>query len=460
MKLLKGVAAFACVVAIAWVSYGLFASPKEASLEPAAGDPNQPMPVKVATISPQEVQLWHTFSGKLVAVDTVDIRPRVGGAINKIYFQPGDIVEKDAPLFLIDPRPYQAEVNRAAAALSVARTQALLAKSEAERSQRLIKENALSQREFDERQNNNRVAQANIQAADATLQQAKLNLTYATILSPIRGKISRAEITQGNLVDPASPQILATVVSVDDIYADFDIDEQTYLKNVRQKAETENADAQKPVQLVLNADQSVVYEGRIVAFDNKLDASAGTIRARAIFTNKDQALVPGMFADIRLGSADKSQAILIPDRVISTDQDKKVVYVVDDKNIVTYRPVKLGQTIGSMRVVEEGLNAGERIIVKGVQRLRPGMPVVPEEVSLTDEKAEVPQAPVAEEKPAAETQIEPVATEQKPAEEQAAAPASEITQEAVPATQVETPAETVAPQEEKTPEAMPAPAAQ
>lgn len=439
MKLLKGVAAAVVIVTIAWVSYGLFAAPKEAAVEPAAGGEmggGQPMPVKVATLTSQEVQLWHTFSGKLVAVDTVDIRPRVGGTIDKIYFQPGEIVEKDAPLFLIDPRPYQAEVNRLAAALTVAQTQAVLANSEAERSQRLIKENALSQREFDERQNNKRVAQANITAANAALQQAKLNLTYATITSPIRGKISRAEITQGNLVDPASPQILTTVVSIDAIYADFDIDEPTYLKSVRQKSDAEGLAPQTPVQLVLSADQSVVYDGKIVAFDNQLDSNAGTIRARAIFDNKDQALIPGMFAEIRLGNAEKQQAVLIPDRIVNTDQDKKFVYAIDDKSNVAYRPVKLGQTVNGLRVVEEGLAAGDRVVVKGIQRLRPGMPVAPTEVPLIDNDNAADQPPEAVADTAAKPEAnDTAAPELKPADEVAPenTPAiSEPTAEAMP----------------------------
>ncbi len=462
MKFLKSVVAIVFIGAIAWVSYGLFmSSPKEAGVEPAAGGDmgpaggGQPMPVKVATLAPKEVQLWYSFSGKLVAVDMVDIRPRVGGAIDKVFFQPGEIVEKDAPLFLIDPRPYHAEVNRLAAALTVAQTQAVLAGSEAARAQRLIKENALSRREFDERQNANRVAAANIKAANAALQQAKLNLTYATITSPIRGKISRAEITQGNLVDPASPQILATVVSVDAIYADFDIDEQTYLKNVRQKATTD-AGAQIPVQLVLSADQSVVYDGVIVAYDNKLDSTAGTIRARAIFDNTDQALVPGMFADIRLGNAEKTQAITIPDRIVSTDQDKKFVYTVDDKNMVAYRPVKLGMTVDGQRVVLEGLNPGERVIVTGLQRLRPGMPVAPQEVPLMTEEAPAAGAMGAPPAPEADPSAAPEAAAEAFAPIEAIAPTKEESQEtpaAMPATASEP---TPSPESETTPETAPA----
>lgn len=401
----------ACLVAAAIWSYAHFSTDAStvADMEPAAGPQEgaqegqqQAMPITTSVLESQNVQQWHSFSGTLVAVDMVDIRPRVGGAIEKIYFEPGAIIEAGTPLFLIDPRPYQAEVNRQSAALASARALASLAKSESARAQRLIKENAIAQRDFDSRQNALSVAQAAVKSAEAALQQANLNLDFATIKAPVTGKISRAEITEGNLMDAgASAPILASLVSMDPIYADFDVDEQTYLANVRLPVGDDGNGGSIPVELALNSDiTGNAYQGRIVSFDNKLDSSAGTIRARAIFDNPGNRLVPGMFAKIRLGSASTIDAILIPDRVINTDQDKKFVYTVNAEGKAEYRLVKLGGTINGMRVVESGLESGERIIVNGLMRVRPGMDVQPQDVPLTETPAKDATAKPSEDAPA------------------------------------------------------------
>ncbi len=379
-----------CIVAILLVSVFVWktflgAAKPLHKIEPAAGAEKQDQitPVTVHTLASQEIQQWHNFSGKLVAVDRVDIRARVAGAIQKIYFQEGAQVKKGDPLFLIDPRPYAAEVNRQAAALASAEAQSSLALSESTRAERLVKDNAISRREYEMRSNAAKVAAAAVQSAQAALQQAKLNLGYATIVSPIEGKVGRAEITLGNLVDPAQGQILTEVVSTDPIYADFEIDEQTYLKNVRQTGED---NASLPVQLVINGDASVTYEGKVTAFDNKLDPTSGTIRVRALFANHDRALVPGMFVTVRMGSAEKRPVILISESIVNTDQDRKVVYLVDKDNKVEYRPVTLGSAVDGLRIVEEGLQDGDRVITKGLQRIRPGMSVQPQE--------ETPETPV------------------------------------------------------------------
>lgn len=370
---------FSIIATVALVWHLFLTTP--ANIEPAAGQAaaappvGQPMPVSVKTLALEDVQLWHEFSGKLVAVDKVDIRPRVGGAIEKIYFEPGSLVKKGQPLFLVDPRPYRAEVNRQMAAVASAKAQAALAESEASRAQRLIKDNAISIREYDARANNLKVASASIQSAEAALQQASLNLNYATITSPIDGKVGRAEVTVGNLIDPAQGVVLTEIVSVNSIYADFEIDEQTYLQNIRKTGDATAI----PVRLVISAADQVEYKGKIVSFDNKIDPSSGTIRVRAEFINHDGALVPGMFATVNIGSAEKAPSILISDRFVTTDQDKKVVYVVDKDNKVEYRPVKLGGIVNNMRVVETGLQAGDRIVVKGLQRVHPGMVVQPQE---------------------------------------------------------------------------------
>ncbi|HEY1095969.1 MAG TPA: efflux RND transporter periplasmic adaptor subunit [Alphaproteobacteria bacterium] len=384
---------------------------------PGAGMPQGPMPVKIMTLKAEPAQQWLEFSGTLVAVDTVEVRPRVNGAIQKIYFNPGDIVEKDEPLFLIDPRPYQAELDRAKAAQAAAQAQSVLSGTELDRAQRLIGENAISQRDLDERKNTQRVAEANKQSAAAAVQQASLNLQYATIRAPVRGKISRAEITVGNLVSPTTEKTLATIVSIDSIYADFDVDEHTYVKMIRQQAQAEG-DSALPVQLVLNTDDSVVYDGKIVSFDNKLDSASGTIRARAIFANKDKALVPGMFAKTRLGQTEMANMILVPDRLISTDQDKKYVYTVSADNKIVYTPVILGGTADNKRIVLEGLKDGDKIVTEGLQRLRPDTLVQPME--------EQP-APEADEAVAPADIVEPITVEETPA-----APVDEQAEDMIP----------------------------
>ena len=387
-----------------WHRYQQSEANKLAATETAAGGPSGgpggmpqgPMPVSVATLKAQPVQQWLQFSGRLTAVDTVEIRPRVGGAIQTIYFQPGEIVAKNAPLFLIDPRPYEAEVSRSKALVAAAEAQNTLANTDLERAQRLVGENAISKRDVDTRQNANRLASASLKGAQATLETAELNLNYATIRAPVRGRISRAEITQGNLVNPANAPVLATIVSVDSIYADFEVDEQTYISMIRKETNGGAGDGNEsalPVELVLNSDDragsdpAMSYPGKIVSFDNKLDTASGTIRARAVFENKDKALVPGMFANVRLGQAEAKDGILIPDRLISTDQDKKYVYIVatDDKGggKVTYRPVTLGGVSQGMRIITNGLAAGDRIITDGLMKIRPDMPVIPNEAPLT-----------------------------------------------------------------------------
>ncbi len=408
MKALKFLIILALIAGGSWYAWGKFHKPKvtaEAAQGGPGGMPMGPVPVPVATLQTQPVQQWLQFPSRLVAVDTVDIRPRVGGAIQKIYFQPGEIVEKDAPLFLIDPRPYEAELSRAQAALAGAQAQNTLSNTDLSRAQRLIAENAISKRDVDTRQNANRLAGAALKGAQATVEQAQLNLSYATIKAPVRGRISRAEITLGNLVNAANAPVLATIVSVDSIYADFEVDEQTYITMVRQQNGGGN-EAALPIELVLNSDDrangqpAMSYKGKIVSFDNKLDTASGTIRARAIFENKDKALVPGMFANVRLGQAEAMSGILIPDRVINTDQDKKYVYVVANGK-VTYRPVTLGGLANGMRIITGGLQAGDQIITDGLQKIRPDMPVTPQETPLAvSVDAQKPASPATAEKPA------------------------------------------------------------
>jgi multidrug efflux system membrane fusion protein len=289
-----------------------------------------------------------------------------------VRFRDGQILKAGDVLFVIDPRPYEAAVAKAEANLASAQTNARFAKAEVDRAASLIKTQAIAASLYDSRMNASRVAQASIQAAEADLKDAKINLDYAYVKAPIGGRASRAEITVGNLVQagPNAP-LLTSVVSNDGIYADFEVDERTYLRSVRANAGTQEDEQQIPVELTVSGDSEKIYKGMIHAFDNRLDTTSGTIRARAKFTNEDRSLVPGMFASVKLASAGNSTAILVPTRAIGSNQSKKFVYVVGEDNKVAYRDVTLGQQVGGQRIVQSGLQPGERVIVDGLQHVRP-----------------------------------------------------------------------------------------
>jgi membrane fusion protein, multidrug efflux system len=352
-------------------------------------------PVSVAEVIERNVQQWHDFSGRLVAVDRVDIRPRVSGTVDKVYFADGDVVKAGTPLFTIDPRPYEA-------ALQAATARAVLADAELKRARMLIADKAIPQREYDQRKNDAAVAHAN-------LTQAKLNLEYTQITAPIDGRLSRAEITVGNLVEAgSSAPVLTSMVSSDPMYADFEVDEATYLQYVQAKSTQNGSSAKIPVSLALMGDNGFPYKGRIESFDNKLDVTSGTIRVRAAFDNPTGILVPGLFARVRVGETKPTKAVLITDRAVGTDQSKRYVLVVGADNKVEYREVHLGAMAEGLRVVTSGLKAGEKIVVNGLQRARPGQPVTPETVSM-DDRGSLDQIKPAAGKTAKETKPQPAA---------------------------------------------------
>ncbi|MCD6034677.1 MAG: efflux system, rane fusion protein CmeA [Rickettsiales bacterium] len=336
-------------------------------------------PVSVAEVIEREVQIWSEFSGRLVAVDEVEVRPQVSGLIESIRFKNGAMVRKDELLLTIDPRQYAAEFNRAEGALASAKAQVSLAKTELARAKRLSKDQAIPQREYDERKNAYNVAEANLKSAEASLDAARLNLNYTKVKAPIAGKVGRAEITAGNLVEagPNAP-ILTTVVGNDPIYVDFEVDENTFL----QYAGAGN-DTQIPVVMSLNGKNDLALSGHVESFDNHLNTTSGTIRARAVFDNKDGSLIPGLFVRVKLGTATQAPAVLITERAVGTDQNKKFVFVLGEGNAATYREIVLGSVVdGGLRVVREGLKPGEKIVVNGLQRVHPGQPISPEMVSM------------------------------------------------------------------------------
>ncbi len=367
------------LLGVAYFAYQRF-MPHGGGNQPVAMMGGGAAPVSVAEVIVRNIQQWNEFSGKLVAVDKVEIRPRISGVIESIGFTNGAMVSKGDLLFTIDARPYQADVSRAEAAFASAEAQEKLAQSEYERAQRLYKEKAIPQREYDERKNAANVATANLKSAQASLEFARLNLEYTQVTAPISGKVSRAEITIGNLVEagPTAP-ILTTIVSNNPIYVDFEVDEDTFLQYSKNKAVGDDENQNIPVIMEVSTEK---YSGRVESFDNSLNVTSGTIRARAVFDNHYGNLVPGLFARVKLGSAEEIETTLITDRAVGTDQNKKFVFVVGADNNAAYREVKLGPIADGLRVVREGLKPGEKIVVNGLQRVRPGAPITPELVAM------------------------------------------------------------------------------
>ena len=337
----------------------------------AATPENPAVAVVVQTLKPQKVRVWSEFSGRLQAVDSAQIKPEVSGRITEVLFEDGQEVKAGDVLFVIDPRPYEAAVAKAEANLASATTTVSYAKLEQDRASAMLKTQAIAARTYDERANAYRVALAAMKAANAELLQADLDLEHAHVKAPISGRASRAEITVGNLVQAgAGAPLLTTIVSNQTIYADFEVDEQTYMQSVRSVANAQDAERNIQVELTTKGDKAHVYKGSIYSFDNHIDAASGTIRARAKFDNADGALVPGMFVTVNLGGGENN-VLLVPERALGFDQSKKFVYVVNEDNKVVYREVELGKQLQAQRIVLSGLQAGDRVIVDGVQHVRP-----------------------------------------------------------------------------------------
>ena len=335
-------------------------------------------PVTAAVVVERQINETQEFSGRLEAVDRVDIRSRVNGFITDVRFKPGSLVKKGDVLFVIDTRPFAAEAARAEAAAVSAQAKANLAKLELARAERLLADKAIDQREFDEKASSVKQLDADAGAARATLEAARLNLAYTRVVAPIGGRVSKAEVTTGNLIDGST--ILTSVVSNNPIYASFDGDEDTYLRvgRIAQKG------GAVPVKIGLANEAGFPHEGKLEFVDNRLDAATGSVRMRATFDNTDNALVPGLFARVQLGgtSATQSKAILISDRAVGTDQNRKFVYIVKPDNTAEYRAVTLGPTVEGLRVVRDGIKPGEKIVVNGLQRVRPGAPITAQVVAM------------------------------------------------------------------------------
>ncbi len=342
--------------------------------------PPPPPQVTVAPVVERDVTEWDEFTGRLQAVDSVEVRPRVSGYVSAVRFSEGTVVKKGDLLFQIDPRPVQAEVDRLNAELNRARATVQRANSELARGERLRMENAISGEETDRRAAFAQESAAQVAAVEAALRAAELNLEFTSVTSPISGRVGRAIVTEGNLVStgPGEATLLTTVVSLDPVYAYFDADEQVYLKYTgRGNKSSARTSIDRRIRMALANEEGYPHEGQLDFIDNQLDGSTGTIRGRAVFRNPNGLLTPGLFVRLRLAGGGASRGLLIQDRAVGTDLSKKFVYVVSPKNEIEYRPVTLGPFVDGMRVVRTGLQAGDPVVVSGLQRIRPGVQVQP-----------------------------------------------------------------------------------
>jgi len=350
----------------------------------AASTPAQApaVPVTVAVVASRDVTTWQEFSGRLEAVDRVQVRSRVAGAVQSVHFREGALVKAGDLLFTIDPEPYQAAVSQAEGQTASAEAKVNLAQIELERGRRLSDNKTISQSDFDQRQNAFTEAQAGLRTAQAALRSAQLELGYTEVRAPVAGRVGKIEITVGNLVaEGSSSPALTTLVSVDPIYASFNASEEMVTKALSELPAGDGAVAaveQIPVEVGTLADQGTPIKGKLQLIDNQVDAASGTIGVRAVFDNPGGKLIPGQFVRVRMGEPKAENKILVSDRAIGTDQDKKFVFVVDAENKVSYRPVQLGQSADGQRIVESGLVVGDKIVVNGLQRIRPGAVVAPQ----------------------------------------------------------------------------------
>lgn len=345
----------------------------------------QATPVAVAEVGAQQIQAWQAFSGRLEAIERVELRPRVAGTVQRVYFREGALVKAGDLLVSLDPAPYAVEVARQRAQLDSSKARFAHAEREAARAETLWADRAIAQRELDDRLLTRADAQAQVAAAQAALAAAQLNLDYTQLRAPVAGRIGKLEVTVGNQVaaGPGAP-VLARLVSVSPIYASFDVDE----RSVQQALAGAKKPEQVPVQMRGSESDGEAVQGRLQLVDNQVDAQSGTLRLRAVFDNADGLLIPGQFARLELGQAQQRMALLINERAVMTDQDKRFVWVLGAGNQVQWREVQLGGPVNGLREVVGGLKAGERVVLSGLQRVRPGAQVAPTTMAM-DAKPEL-----------------------------------------------------------------------
>ena len=348
--------------------------------------------VSAADVVVKSISQWDSFNGRIEAVESVQLRPRVSGYIEKVNYTDGQEVKKGEVLFTIDDRTYRAALEQAQATLARAKTQASLARSEASRTDKLIHTNVVSREEWEQRRSAATQAQADIQAAQAAVDAAQLNLDFTKVTAPIDGRASRALITSGNLVTAGdSASVLTTVVSQKTVYVYFDVDESTYLHYQNLARSGQGAASNHlalPVEIGLVGEDGYPHQGKVDFLDNQLTPSTGTIRMRALLDNTQRQFIPGLFARVRLPGSAEFQATLIDDKAVLTDQDRKYVYIVDKDGKAQRRDIKPGRLAAGLRIVQQGLNPGDKVIVEGLQKVfMPGMPVNAKTVAMTTRTA-------------------------------------------------------------------------
>jgi multidrug efflux system membrane fusion protein len=357
-------------------SRGDGAQPVDAAMSPPG--------VSVAQVVSKEVSPWDEFTGRVSAVETVDLRPRVSGYIERVAFQEGSEIRKGELLFVIDQRRYRAELDRATANLERARSEARLATSEHERAEKLLAQKAVSREEFESRRAADAQARASVRAAEAAVESAALDLTFTEVRAPIDGRAGRALVTVGNLAQ-ADTTLLTTLVSIDPVHVYFDADEQTFLRYSELARRGELRAGTSPVRVGLANENGFPHAGSVDFIDNQVDPRTGTIRARAVIANADRSFTPGLFARVQMQGGRRFDALLVDEKAVLTDQDRKYVYVLGPGNIAVRKDVELGRKVGGLRVVDYGLDLKDLVIVHGVQKVFfAGMPVAPQTIAMGD----------------------------------------------------------------------------
>ena len=349
--------------------------------EAAPADAMPPAPeVSVATVLSKQVRQWDEFTGRVAAVETVELRPRVSGYVERVAFQEGQEVRKGDLLFAIDQRPYRATMESALAGLERARSEARLAQTQDVRAQTLVEAKAISREEFETRKAATAQGNAGVRAAEAAVAAARLDLQFTQVRSPIDGRAGRALMTEGNLAQ-ADATLLTTVVSLDPVHVYFESDEQSFLRYSDLARKGERTRSSNPVRVGLANEAGYPHAGVVDFIDNQVDPRTGTIRARAVLRNPDRVFTPGLFARVQLQGSGEFKALLIDDKAVLTDQDRKYVYVLGPKNAAMRKDVVLGRMADGLRVVESGLTPQDKVIVHGVQKVFfPGMPVAPKQI--------------------------------------------------------------------------------
>jgi len=342
-----------------------------------------PPQVTVANPLVMELSDWDEFTGRIYAVESVEVRPRVSGYLQSVDYTEGSMVNKGDLLYVIDPRPYQAILDQTRADVVRAKAALDLAENDLARAERLYKSRAISEEELDSRSNQKREALASLEAAKAAVTSAELNVEFTHIKAPISGRIGRTRITAGNLVTGGDfdSTLLTTIVSLDPVHVYFTADEQAVLHYARMDmtgTRKSSRTTHNPVHLRLVDEEEYTHEGYMDFVDNQIDLATGTLRVRAVVANPDYLLVPGMFADVQLRGESQYEALLIPDSAISVDQTIRFVYVLGENDTVERRQVKPGRLEGSLRVIREGIDPDDRVIINGIQRVRAGIQVIPE----------------------------------------------------------------------------------